>query len=186
MLEEYLRHFIDARQKNWVAMLDVAQLSFNCQKSSSTGKTPFEIVCGRQPLMPHVIDHPYTGKSPQAFNFTKEWKETSEVAKTYLERASKRMKKWADQKRRPLEFKAGDQVLIKLRPEQMRFRAKGDQRLVRRYEGPVEVIQKVGKTSYRVQLPSWMKIHPVIHVSNLKSYYPDQEDGERNELVRPP
>ena len=51
MLEEFLRHFINARQKNWVQMLDVAQLSFNCQQSSSIGKTPFEIVCGRQPLM---------------------------------------------------------------------------------------------------------------------------------------
>src|ERR1051325_9004002 len=142
MLEEYLRHFIDARQKNWVAMLDVAQLSFNCQKSSSTGKTPFEIVCGRQPLMPHVIDHPYAGKSPQAFNFTKEWKETSEIARAHLERASKRMKKWANKKRRPLEFQAGDRVLIKLRAEQIRFRKKQNPRLARKYDGPVDVIQK--------------------------------------------
>ena len=63
MLEEFLRHFIDARQKNWVQMLDVAQFSFNCQQSSSTGKTPLEIVCGRLPLMPHVIDHSYAGRS---------------------------------------------------------------------------------------------------------------------------
>ena len=58
MLEELLCHFIDARQKNLVQMLDVAEFSFNCQQSSSTGKTPSEIVCGKQPLMPHVIDHP--------------------------------------------------------------------------------------------------------------------------------
>jgi len=186
MLEEYLRHFIDARQKNWVQMLDVAQFSFNSQKSSSTGKTPFEIVCGRQPLMPHVVDHPYAGKSPQAHNFTKEWRESSEVARACLERASKRMKKWADTKRRPLEFQPGDKVLIKLRPEQFRFRGQRDQRLVRKYEGPVEVIEKVGKTSYRVQLPSWMKIHPVIHVSNLKPYHADPYDERRNVVTRPP
>ncbi|XP_038885809.1 uncharacterized protein LOC120076104 [Benincasa hispida] len=104
----------------------------------------------------------------------------------YLERASKRMKKWADKKRRALEFQAGDKVLIKLRPEKFRFRGQRDQRLVRKYEGPVEVIEKVGRTSYRVQLPSWMKIHPVIHVSILKPYHSDPEDEQRNMLRRPP
>ena len=100
ILEEFLRHFIDAQQKNWVQMFDVAQFSFNCQQSSSARKTPFEIVCCRQPIMPHVIDHPYAGRSPQAYNFTKEWKQTFEIARAYLEKASRRMKKWADRKRR--------------------------------------------------------------------------------------
>jgi len=185
LLEEYLRHFVDARQKNWVQLLDVAQFCFNCQTSSSTGKSPFEVVSGRQPLLPHIIDHPYAGKNPQAHNFTKEWRQTVEIARAYLEKASKHMKKWADKKRRPLEFRAGDQVLIKLRPEQVRFRSRKDQRLVRKYEGPVEVLKKVGNASYRVVLPTWMKIHPVIHVNNLKPYHPDPNDGSRNATVRP-
>ncbi|KAA0067362.1 reverse transcriptase [Cucumis melo var. makuwa] len=95
------------------------------------------------------------------------------------------MKKWADKKRRPLEFRAGDQVLIKLRPEQVRLRGRKDQRLVRKYEGPVEVLKKVGNTSYRVALPTWMKIYPVIHVSNLKSYHQDTEDLQQNIVTRP-
>ncbi|TYK01231.1 reverse transcriptase [Cucumis melo var. makuwa] len=112
MLEEYLRHFT----------------------SSSTGRSPFEIVSGRQPVLPHLVDHPFVGKNPQALNFTKEWKQTNDIARAYLEKTSKLMKKWADKKRRPLEFRAGNQVLIKLRPEQV-----------------------------RVALPTWMKIYPVIH-----------------------
>ena len=44
------------------------------------------------------------------------------------------------------------------------------------YEGPVEVLKKVGNTSYKVALPTWMKIHPVIYVSNLKPYHQDTED----------
>ena len=80
------------------------------------------------------------------------------------------MKKWTDKKRRPIEFRVRDQVLIKLQPGQIRFRGRKDQRLVRKYEGPVEVLKKVGNTSYKVALPTWMKINPVIHVSNLKPY----------------
>ncbi|KAK2984115.1 hypothetical protein RJ640_025442 [Escallonia rubra] len=44
MLEEYLCHFVNATQKNWVKLLDVAQLCFNSCKSSSTGKRAFEIM----------------------------------------------------------------------------------------------------------------------------------------------
>ena len=95
------------------------------------------------------------------------------------------MKKWADKKRRPLQFWAGDQVLIKLRPEHIRFRSRKDQRLVRKYEGPVEVLQKIGATSYIVALPTWMKIHPIIHVSNLKPYHPNPDDNQRNVITRP-
>ncbi|KAL0422585.1 UNVERIFIED_CONTAM: Transposon Tf2-11 polyprotein [Sesamum latifolium] len=46
MLEEYLRHFVRGTQKDWVKLLDVAQLCFNAQKSSSTNKSAFEIVTG--------------------------------------------------------------------------------------------------------------------------------------------
>ncbi|XP_062104106.1 uncharacterized protein LOC133815267 [Humulus lupulus] len=63
----------------------------------------------------------YRGWNLRAFHFTKDWKKTTEIAQAYLENASKRMKKWADQKCKPLEFKAGDLVLIKLRPEHLRF-----------------------------------------------------------------
>ena len=161
LLEEYLCHFVDARQKNWIQLLDVSQFCFNCQTSSSTGKSSVEIVSGRQSALPHIIDHPYAGKNPQAQSFTREWKQTTDIAQAYLVKASKHMKKWADKKRRPLQFRAGDQVLIKLRPEQIRFRNRKDQQLVRKYEGPVEVLKKIGATFYRVALPTWMKIHPV-------------------------
>ncbi|KAA0060750.1 reverse transcriptase [Cucumis melo var. makuwa] len=158
MLEEYLRHFVNARQNNWVQQLDVAQFYFNAQISSFTGRSPFEIVSRRKPVLPHLVDHPFAGKNPQALNFTKEWKQTNDIARAYLEKASKRMKK---------------------------FRGRKNQRLVKKYEGPVEVLKKVGNTSYRVALPTWMKIYPVIHVSNLKPYHQDTEDLQRNIVTRP-
>ena len=73
--------------------------------------------------------------------------------------------------------------MIKLRLEQFRFHGNRDQRLVQRYEGPIEVIENVGRTSYRLQLPTWMRIHPVIHVSNLKPYHLDDDDHQRNQVT---
>ncbi|KAA0046930.1 reverse transcriptase [Cucumis melo var. makuwa] len=37
----------------------------------------------------------------------------------------------------------------------------------------------------RVALPTWMKIYPVIHVSNLKPYHQNTEDLQRNVVARP-
>ncbi|GMP97113.1 hypothetical protein CsSME_00045491 [Camellia sinensis var. sinensis] len=184
MLEEYLRHFVNANQRNWVQLLDVAQLCFNSQKSSSTGKSAFEIVNGQQPLLPHTVDGPYEGKSPRAYQFAKEWKRNHDITRAYLEKAASKMKKWADEKRRPLEFKAGDQVLVKLNPEQRKFMRGRDRRLVRKYEGPVTILKRIGKCAYKIDAPSWLKVHPVFHVSYLKPYYPDKEDPTRNEQKR--
>ncbi|KAL0293482.1 UNVERIFIED_CONTAM: Transposon Tf2-12 polyprotein [Sesamum radiatum] len=74
MLEEYLRHFVRGTQKDWVKLLDVAQLCFNAQKSSSTNKSAFEIVTGQQPLLPHTLDSPQSVRSPLARSFSQEWK----------------------------------------------------------------------------------------------------------------
>lgn len=103
--------------------------------------------------------------------------------RAYLEKASKHMKKWANKKRHPFEFRVGDQVLIKLRLEQIWFWSCKDQRLIRKYEGSVEVFKKIENALYRVVLPAWMKIHLVIHVNSLKPYYPDPDNDHRNTAI---
>lgn len=115
MLEEYLRHFVSASQKDWVKLLDVAQFCYNMQKSEASGHSPFELATGQQPLAPHTVASGYRGKSPAAYHFAKDWQEQTDLAKAYLEKAAKRMKKWADPKRRPVEYKEGDLVMMKVR-----------------------------------------------------------------------
>ena len=63
--------------------MDVAQFCFNAQTSLSTRTSPFEILSGRQPILPHIVDHPYAGKNPQAHNFTKTWEKTMNIARAY-------------------------------------------------------------------------------------------------------
>ncbi|XP_074362734.1 uncharacterized protein LOC141703010 [Apium graveolens] len=93
------------------------------------------------------------------------------MARSYLTKAAKRMKKWVDARRQPMEHHVGDKV------------HKG---IIHKYEGPFEVVGKVGKVLYKVQLPPNMKIHPVFHVSILKPYHEDVEDPLRNDLSRVP
>ena len=57
---------------------------------------------------------------------------------------------------------------------------------MRKYEGPFPVLKRVGKVSYKLQLPPKLKIYPVFHVSMLKPYHGDEEDPSRGESKRAP
>ncbi|KAL2223627.1 UNVERIFIED_CONTAM: Transposon Tf2-12 polyprotein [Sesamum indicum] len=186
MLEEYLRHFVRGTQKDWVKLLDVAQLCFNAQKSSSTNKSAFEIVTGQQPLLPHTLDSPQSVRSPLARSFSQEWKQNVDIARSCLEKAQKRMKKYADQNRRFIEFNAGDLVMVKVPDPRLSKSSRGrDPRLMQKYVGPLSIIKRIGTVAYKVELPSWWKIHNVFHVSQLKKYSADKEDDARNQPSRP-
>ncbi|KAH9670137.1 Endonuclease [Citrus sinensis] len=184
LLEMYLRHYVSAHQRDWVKLLNVAQFSYNLQWSEATGKSQFEIIMGFQPTTPNAIASTYEGKSPAAHKLAHEWHEEADITRAYLDRAAQRMKKWADSRRRHVEYKEGDQVIVKLLPQQFKTLRKVHKGLVRRYEGPFEVVRRVGKVSYQLQLPPKLKIHPVIHVSLLNPYHGDMGDPSRGKSRR--
>ncbi|GJS12735.1 cytochrome P450 78A7-like protein [Tanacetum coccineum] len=186
LLELYLRHYVSANKHDWAKLLDVPQLSYNMQQSKATGKSPFELVTGSQPLTPNALAASYEGSILATYKTMKEWHKQADLARASLDKAAKKMKKWADEKRRHVEFKVGDQVMVKLLPQQFKSLRKVHTRLIRRYEGPFPVIGRIGKVSYLVQLPPKLKIHPVFHVSFLKPYHRDEEDPERGVSKRAP
>ncbi|PKI61780.1 hypothetical protein CRG98_017830 [Punica granatum] len=184
LLELYLRHYMSTTQKDWATMIDAAQFSYNLQRSESTGKSPFEIVTGQQPSTPSTVASGYKGNSPATYKLAKSWQKEADLARSCLNRATNRMKKWADKKRRHVEYSVGDLVLVKLHNI---LRHKNVHKgLTRRYEGPFQVLQRVGNVAYKVELPKKLKLHPVFHVSMLKPFKEDKEDPSRAESSRAP
>ena len=93
-----------------------------------------------------------------------------------LRAAQDKQKSYADARRRPLQFRVGDHVFLKVSPlkSSVRFGQKG--KLSPRYIGPFEVLQRVGPVAYRLALPPELQgIHDVFHVSNLRRYTPDPD-----------
>nr|GEV31792.1 putative reverse transcriptase domain-containing protein [Tanacetum cinerariifolium] len=89
--------------------------------------------------------------------------------KERLKTARSRQKSYADKGRKPLDFKVGDRVLLKVSPWKgvVRFGKKG--KLVPRYVGPFEIVERVGQVAYRLKLPQELScIHDTFHVSKLK------------------
>ena len=118
LLVEYLRHYVTTTQKNWVDLMDIAQLCYNLQRSSATGMSPFELAIGVQPRIPLEVAKQKTGgSSPAAYKLAQSRQEMFNEARDSLEKAARRMKKYADRDRRPLEFQVGDRVLLKLTPQ---------------------------------------------------------------------
>ncbi|RVW42513.1 Transposon Tf2-12 polyprotein [Vitis vinifera] len=110
LLEEYLRHYVTATQKNWVDLMDTAQLCYNLQRSSATGMSSFELAIGVQPRMPlEVAKQKVGGNSPAAYKMVQSRQEMLDEARDSLEKAARRMKKYADRDRRSLEFQVGGQ-----------------------------------------------------------------------------
>ncbi|KAF3783431.1 hypothetical protein EJ110_NYTH27695 [Nymphaea thermarum] len=90
------------------------------------------------------------------------------------------LKKLADRRRRSMEFRAGDQVLVKLYADRAGiFRGRHRAR-IRKYEGPFTVVKRMGKLAYKLDLPLHFKVHPVFHVCNLQPFYADDEDPKRS------
>ncbi|XP_021751077.1 uncharacterized protein LOC110716750 [Chenopodium quinoa] len=77
-------------------------------------------------------------------------------------------------KRREEEYKVGEKVLLKISPMKgvMRFGKKG--KLSPKYIAPYEIIQKVEKVAYKLNLPNELeRVHNVFHVSQIRKYIPD-------------
>ena len=77
-------------------------------------------------------------------------------------------------RRRPLEFKVGDHVFLKVMPKRgvVRFGKRG--KLSPRFIGPFETLERIGTVAYRLALPPSMTgVHEVFHVSMLQKYTPD-------------
>ena len=77
-------------------------------------------------------------------------------------------------RRRPLEFKVGDHVFLKVIPKRgvVRFGKRG--KLSPRFIGSFEILERIGTVAYRLALPpSKLGVHEVLHVSMLQKYTPD-------------
>lgn len=96
-----------------------------------------------------------------------------DVVKHHLHCAQQRMKVFADQHRSEHVFAVGDLVYLKLQPYiQSSVAPRANAKLSFRFYGPFKVLERVGQVAYRLDLPLHCRIHPVVHVSQLKLSVP--------------
>ncbi len=121
-----------------------------------------------------------TSQVPAANDFKEHWKTMMKIAKDSLMEAQDRQTKYANQHRRHLEFKVGDQVLLSMRNINNPVdHQRSTKKLTNRFSGPYTISQVISTTAYKLDLPVNMKIHPVFRISLLKPYHPPSNEFER-------
>ncbi|GJY87752.1 putative reverse transcriptase domain-containing protein [Tanacetum coccineum] len=95
--------------------------------------------------------------------------------KQRIQAACDRQKSYANLKRKPMEFKVGDKVMLKVSAWKGVVHFGKREKLNPRYVGPFKVLEKVGAVSYKLELPQELsRVHNTFHVSHLKKCYADE------------
>ncbi|XP_060178387.1 uncharacterized protein LOC132608377 [Lycium barbarum] len=100
--------------------------------------------------------------------------DTVKLIKQRLLAAQSRQKAYANKRHRELEFSVGDHVFLRVSPMKGVLRCGKKGKLIPRYIGPYEILEKIGAVAYRLALPPELStVHSVFHVSTLRKYIPD-------------
>lgn len=167
-LETYLRCFSHACPKQWSKWLSLAEYWYNTSTHSTLGKTPFEVMYGREPRQLGLI---ITDVSPvpDVQVWLDERQVMMDLLQQHLNRAQRKMKLQADKKRSERSFEVGDRAYLKLQPYvQTSVSRRANHKLSFKYYGAYVILARIGAVAYKLDLPEDSKIHPVFHASQLK------------------
>ena len=168
VVEQYLRCFTNFKGSDWENYLYLAEFSYNNALQESSNYSPFFANYGYNPR--HSPEIPSIINVPRAEELVKNLTDLSKELKKNLESASKKQEEYANRHRiKPPEFKANDKVWLN---SSLVLRNK-NKKLKPRKLGPFKIIQKVSPVTYKLDLPKKLRIHPIIHVSELEPYYED-------------
>ncbi|GJT17415.1 putative reverse transcriptase domain-containing protein [Tanacetum coccineum] len=171
--EDILRACVQDFRGSWDVHLPPVEFSYNNSYHSSVRCTPFEALYGRKCRSPIMWAEVGEGQliGPELVQETTE--KISHI-KDRLKVARDRQKSYVDKRRKPLEFRVGDHVLLKVSPWIGVVRFGKKRKLAPRFVGHFEIVEKVGLVAYRLRLPKELNgVHDTFHVSNLKKCLAD-------------
>ena len=170
-LKRMLKKLPDADGKDWDRLVPYVMFAIREVPQASTGFSPFELLYGRQPRglldlareawesqpSPHrsVIDHieQMQTRARRVWPLVREHMTQAqrEQSHTYNRGAVRR------------EFKVGDKVLVLVPTSECKFLAK--------WQGPFEVVEKMGPVNYKVRRPGRRKGENIYHINLLKAWH---------------
>ncbi|CAI7929327.1 unnamed protein product, partial [Closterium sp. NIES-54] len=166
---------------HWDTQLPTLEFAYNNASHAATGKTPFFLCYGREPLTPQ---QPTTPAHVQAaHDFVTTMQQLWEKTQRRLTTMQNSQKQYADRLRRDHSVADGDKVLLdthnlnlshlpsKLRP---------------RFCGPFLVEAHVTPVTFRLRLPDTWKLHNAFHVQLMKPYKDPNQQFQGRQLPPPP
>jgi len=112
-------------------------------------------------------------------------KEVQEEAKAALGKVQEEIKKYTDRKRAEVnEYKVGDLVMLSTKNLKYQMVGRRTEKLTERFIGLYKIKKIILSNTVELELPSTIKIHPVVNVSRIQRYI-EQVEGQRKEQLAP-
>jgi len=147
----------------------MVEFAYNNKAHSSTKTLPFKANYGQDPRMGFEVRKKRKYKGAERF-ITK-MKEIQEEAKAALEKAQEEMEKYVNRKRGEVnEYKVGDLVMLSTKDLKYQMVSRRMEKLMERFIGPYKVKKIVLANAVELELPSTIRIHPVVNISRIYRY----------------
>lgn len=189
-VEDMLRHYVDKKQKDWDEHLTAVEIAYNNSKQISTGFSPYFLNAGQHPILPLSALIPLSVEplsNATAEQMLEQLSQSLQEAEANVARAQAQQQEQANRHRRDIEFEEGQQVLLSA--ADLNFKASNiTPKLAARWIGPYKIKRKISALAYELDLPPFLPIHPVFHISKLKLYQSSERFDPHRPLppVRPP
>jgi len=145
----------------------LAEFTINNKVHSTTKVSPFMANYRRELRIGGDIRR--KEKVEKATEFVERLKKIQKEAGVVLKKIQKEMKRHADKKRKKMEdWKKEDKVMLSTKD--LVFKEKPVKKLIERYIGSYEIEKVVSTNVVKLQLPSSMRIHLVVNVSQVVQY----------------
>ena len=169
-LKQMLKKAMDTDGKNWDQLLPHVLFAVREVPQASTGFSPFELLYGRRPRgildlaketwesqpSPHrtVVEHVEQVRDRMA--------QVWPIVREHLGRAQQAQARIYNRGAQLRVFRPGELVLVLVPTAECKFLAK--------WQGPYEVVERVGEVNYRVRQPGRRKPTQLYHVNILKQW----------------
>jgi len=141
-----------------------AEFAINNKVHTATKVSPFMANYRREMRMGGDIRR--KGKVESATEFVERMKKVHEEAEVALKKTQEEMKRYVDRGRKKTEkWKKRDRVLLSTKD--LVFKERPTKKLIERYVGLYVIEEVVSSNAVKLRLPSLMRIHPVVNVSQI-------------------
>jgi hypothetical protein len=171
-LADMLSLFTNTKQTDWCLYIQHLVFAYNCAPQESTQFSPFRLVYGREAVLPTEANLlQKTGFNVSEFLARVE-KERNQAASNIRHRQAKDKARY-DSKHRDVQFQVGDKVKVYTPKRKVGLSDK----LILRWHGPYEVVEKKGNVDYVIRMGTRRKpIVDTIHVNRILPYHASWED----------
>ena len=164
-LEQYLRHYINFKQNNWIDLLSLAQFAYNNHQHSTTKISPFHANYSKHPNW-DPNNNITTSTSEAATTKINKIVKLHEKLSRRVDQGGKDTAKQVNKKRlKGPTFERGNKVYVLTK--NLKSKQPSNKLDHVRIE-PFKVEKQTSKVNYQLKLPAKAQIHPNFHVSLLK------------------